>query len=577
VLARAPYVRRVLPDAKFAGLRDRYDLAVRINRTVTFDVLNADRIERLSPALSRCVHESTLRNDMYFAAYTSEAPYRDGELAKHACKQSLNRKSLLGFSGATPFSADTWVYLAPSIDALDVLRRHGLLPGRYITLHDGFDTSFAGDSIRSTKQWPLRNWNALVGRLRKELPQYSVVQLGGRHSVPFAKVHVDLVGTAGLDDVAWLLKYAACHVDNESGIVRLAREMGGRSVVIFGPTDVDFFGFDENINLRPKECGNCFWSTPTWLTDCPRGLDKPTCMSSTTVDDVFDAIVRVVDARPAGAWHVGSARLFEAKTLQRDAGLLAEIFRAAGIGQVPMTRSAASVDRAFYIDASKQWEYLFAMEQVRALQRGAHGPPRIADLGGGRGALSVYLASVGAKVTVFDTDYGWGAGSDPAIEERFFRAGRSAGVEIRYGSLFNVPAADSSFDAVTCISVLEHVPDQSFALREAWRILRPGGVLIMTFDIAEEAAPYEVGPRLRILTPERLAALFAELGIDDTGHPFALNRVNASARVVRALGVGGIPAGMTVGGLVLRKTVSARACASGAGTVPARASQAKLA
>ncbi len=40
--------------------------------------------------------------------------------------------------------------------------------------------------------------------------------------------------------------------------------------------------------------------------------------------------------------------------------------------------------------------------------------------------------------------------------------------------------ADNSFDVVTSCDVLEHVPDDSAALNETYRALRPGGVLVMT-------------------------------------------------------------------------------------------------
>jgi SAM-dependent methyltransferase len=44
----------------------------------------------------------------------------------------------------------------------------------------------------------------------------------------------------------------------------------------------------------------------------------------------------------------------------------------------------------------------------------------------------------------------------------------------------NIPEPDAAFDAVMCIEVLEHLPDPPRALRELTRLLRPGGVLILT-------------------------------------------------------------------------------------------------
>ncbi len=40
--------------------------------------------------------------------------------------------------------------------------------------------------------------------------------------------------------------------------------------------------------------------------------------------------------------------------------------------------------------------------------------------------------------------------------------------------------ADASFDTIICCDVLEHVPDDAGAFREIFRVLRPGGIAILT-------------------------------------------------------------------------------------------------
>jgi SAM-dependent methyltransferase len=56
----------------------------------------------------------------------------------------------------------------------------------------------------------------------------------------------------------------------------------------------------------------------------------------------------------------------------------------------------------------------------------------------------------------------------------------------------SIPAPDASFDAILCSEVLEHVPEPTHALDEFARLLKPGGVLILTapFGSNVHMAPY---------------------------------------------------------------------------------------
>jgi SAM-dependent methyltransferase len=62
-----------------------------------------------------------------------------------------------------------------------------------------------------------------------------------------------------------------------------------------------------------------------------------------------------------------------------------------------------------------------------------------------------------------------------------------------YADLRRLPIADESFDVVLCTQVLEHVPEPARVLGEAHRILRSGGLAVLTvpFMAAEHEEPHD--------------------------------------------------------------------------------------
>ncbi|MEM0989060.1 MAG: bifunctional 2-polyprenyl-6-hydroxyphenol methylase/3-demethylubiquinol 3-O-methyltransferase UbiG [Pseudomonadota bacterium] len=96
----------------------------------------------------------------------------------------------------------------------------------------------------------------------------------------------------------------------------------------------------------------------------------------------------------------------------------------------------------------------------------------VLDLGCAGGFMAEALVERGARVT----------GIDPA--EQAINAARAHaagnGMEIRYdvGVGEALPYADDSFDVVVCVDVLEHVRDLNDVMKEAARVLRPGGMFL---------------------------------------------------------------------------------------------------
>jgi SAM-dependent methyltransferase len=125
---------------------------------------------------------------------------------------------------------------------------------------------------------------------------------------------------------------------------------------------------------------------------------------------------------------------------------------------------------------------LFYREKMAALHAllPERPPRRVLEIGGGRSGLS-RLCFPGARVVTVDFDPRELAGA-PSDCDR-----------VRCDAV-RLPFADASFDCVTLFDVVEHVPDDAGAAAEAQRVLRPGGVLLVSTPTTRFRYP-----RLRLL------------------------------------------------------------------------------
>lgn len=101
-------------------------------------------------------------------------------------------------------------------------------------------------------------------------------------------------------------------------------------------------------------------------------------------------------------------------------------------------------------------------------------PLDVADIGCGAGTQCLLWAEMGHRVHGIDV-------SEALLDlatERAARAGRA--IDLRLGSAVALPWEDQSMDVCLAIELLEHVADWQGCLREAMRVLRRGGALLVT-------------------------------------------------------------------------------------------------
>ena len=106
----------------------------------------------------------------------------------------------------------------------------------------------------------------------------------------------------------------------------------------------------------------------------------------------------------------------------------------------------------------------------------------VLDAGCGPGVASLTLSQQGYRVTAIDTD--------PAKIETLRLLGCSPDQSLapQLATVCDLPFRDASFDKVLCAEVLEHVEDDRRAVSELARVLRPGGVLVITVPSEQSIA-----------------------------------------------------------------------------------------
>lgn len=135
---------------------------------------------------------------------------------------------------------------------------------------------------------------------------------------------------------------------------------------------------------------------------------------------------------------------------------------------------------------TRPWGYPWVIERISMLPRGS----TILDVGCGSSLFPYWLHLKGHKAIALDFFEG--------LTER--RAGYGLALSdlrplrpyVKYvgGSMLDIPLSDNSVDGLTCISVMEHIVidnkgDRSVVergLSEARRVLKPGGLLVFTYD-----------------------------------------------------------------------------------------------
>ncbi len=149
-------------------------------------------------------------------------------------------------------------------------------------------------------------------------------------------------------------------------------------------------------------------------------------------------------------------------------------------------------------DAPKNWDALAALDLIiKQTNKGS----RVLDAGG-----EIY-----SPLVKWLTMYGYR--SIHVINLIFKQDFNRGPIKFIHGDCTATPYPQEYFDAVTCLSVIEHGVDLKAFLSECCRILRPGGYLIVSTDYWNEpidtAGKNYYGAPVKVFTPSEIQAFIA--------------------------------------------------------------------
>ncbi|MCZ4052875.1 hypothetical protein NAI64_03945 [Oxalobacter sp. OxGP1] len=202
------------------------------------------------------------------------------------CENQADIADMLNMTDANKFIIKTK-------EDFEILSKFGLTKDRYIVIQTGPGLHFKG--VNDVRQWPIEYYVELVGKLKLAYPDVKILQVGEVYHKPVLNADINLLGKTSFLEMLVILKWA-CILIAQDGGMPILRHFTSRksSCIFFGPTDKNFYGFDENINLSANVCAGCEWLTEDWYLNCVN-KKKSLCMKSILPNLAFEKIKMVIN------------------------------------------------------------------------------------------------------------------------------------------------------------------------------------------------------------------------------------------------------------------------------------------
>ena len=160
---------------------------------------------------------------------------------------------------------------------------------------------------------------------------------------------------------------------------------------------------------------------------------------------------------------------------------------------------------------SPEWAAVIQDEVLPSLTQHADLGEDMLEIGPGPGAATEWLRQKVKRLTAVEVD----AAAAGKLADRF----AGGNVEVVLGSAAELSYPDESFDSVGSFTMLHHVPTlamQNKILAEAFRVLRPGGVLICSDSLASnDLHHFHEGDTYNPVEPTSVLARLQTLGFEN--------------------------------------------------------------
>jgi hypothetical protein len=279
----APFINCILPNLgiRYDSNCKKYSLSIFIEGGAFIRVDHVDQnafkddpktVERIGRIVKYCEHECASMSIPVHTFLTR--------------RMYLKKDCYSWFDCGGALTVNRKVTIPLTDSGMEWYKNTGLHGKKYITMDCG--NGKCSDERLVSKSWPLEYFEKLTGMIHSDIPGMIVVQVGALGVKKIEGADQRIIGEK-FENLAIVLKNSRLHIDIDGGLVHIASQLGTKCAVMFGPTPMRFYGYENNINISAGKCECCFGLYKN-MYECAKGMNKPECMYDIKPEMVMDKI-----------------------------------------------------------------------------------------------------------------------------------------------------------------------------------------------------------------------------------------------------------------------------------------------